>query len=444
MHMPGHKRNPLFSGGMFPLDIDLTEVFGTDNLHCPASIIKDAQERAAELWGARESFILVNGSTCGILSSVFALTKPGDTVLADRGSHISVFNAIELRGLKPLYLLPEYDRTTGIRAGITVREIETKLNECPDAAACIITSPTYEGAVCDVQSIARLCHGRNIPLIVDSAHGAHLGFSDAFPQSAVKCGADAVIISLHKTLPALTQTAMLHINGDCADFSRIKKYLAMFETSSPSYILMASADYCTDILLKDTGKLFSEYKQRLDAFYAKTAPLGTLSLPYADGSPFFGFDRGKIVVSCANAGITGFELQGILRNEYRIETEMAAPAYLLAITSVCDTDEGFKRLSDALTAADKTFTYCNKRIYAPALPVPECIYTPSAASLLPKRFTSVTENEGKISGSSVCVYPPGVPVLLPGERITPQVIDFLTRMKEAGASVIGGESIIDK
>ena len=235
-HMPGHKRKSLSFPN--PYEIDITEIDGFDNLHYATGMIKEAEVRGAELYHSKRCFFLVNGSTCGLLAAISAATRRGDKVLVARNCHKAVYHALYMNELQAEYLYPSITKN-GIQGQITAEQVQESLYENPDAVAVILTSPTYEGIVSDVAKIAEVCHEHGIPLIVDEAHGAHFGFGGGFPENAVKLGADAVIMSLHKTLPSFTQTALLHLTSDLIDEKRVERYLSIYETSSPSYIFMA-------------------------------------------------------------------------------------------------------------------------------------------------------------------------------------------------------------
>ena len=239
-HMPGHKRQLDLMEGISPYQIDITEIDGFDDLHHAEGILKEAQEQAAKVYHAEETHFLVNGSTAGILSAILGSTRRGDQILVARNCHKSVYHAIEMQELKPVYLYPGFDPEAQLNTEISAEDVRAALERHPGVRAVVIVSPTYDGIVSDVESIAEAVHVHDIPLIVDEAHGAHFGFHPYFPENANQKGADLVIHSLHKTLPALTQTALLHMNGERADRRRVRKYLHMLQTSSPSYVLMAS------------------------------------------------------------------------------------------------------------------------------------------------------------------------------------------------------------
>lgn len=346
-HMPGHKRNEDFMRINLPYGIDITEIEGFDNLHHADGILREAQMRAAKVFGAEETHFLVNGSTVGILSSILGCTCRGDKILVARHCHKSVYHAIYLNGLVPRYLHPEFDGALGISGEISRQSVEEMLVAEPDIRAVVIVSPSYDGVVSDVKGIADAVHAYGIPLIVDEAHGAHFGFHPYFPERANRLGADVVINSLHKTLPSLTQTALLHINGNYANRERIHMYLDMLQSSSPSYIFMASLDACVELLEKRGAEIFDGYIGRLDRLRKDLEELQKLRLVRTEH-----YDASKLVISAAGTMLTSHELYEKLLGDYHLQMEMVAGSYVLAMTSVADTEEGFCRLRDALFEID--------------------------------------------------------------------------------------------
>ena len=260
MHMPGGKRNTEYASTS---EFDITEIDGFDNMHNAEGIIKNASDRAARLYRADKTLMLVNGSTAGILSAVCGATKRKGKIIVARNCHVSVYNALIIAQLEPVYVIPEVDESTGIYRGLTLEQVRKCVESNRDAQAVIITSPTYEGVVSEVREIASYLHEKGIPLIVDEAHGAHFEFSEEFPESAVKAGADIVINSIHKTLPALTQTALLHISGNYVDYDKVERFWNIYQTTSPSYILMASIDRCMRIIEEQGDYIFKNYISKL-------------------------------------------------------------------------------------------------------------------------------------------------------------------------------------
>lgn len=263
-HMPGHKRNPLAVDGDFPVERDITEINGFDNLHHAEDLLKRAQEDVARLYGVPESFYSINGSSGAILAAVSAAVDKGGQILVARNCHKAVYHAIYLRELSATYIYPHEDPKLGINGGISPGRVEMYLAENPEIQAVLITSPTYDGIVSDVARIAEIAHHYGVPLIVDEAHGAHFRFSDYFPVSAAQLGADVVINSVHKTLPCLTQTGVIHLCSDRVSREKLKRFLGIYQSSSPSYILMSSIDACMDKLEREGDEMFRVFTENLE------------------------------------------------------------------------------------------------------------------------------------------------------------------------------------
>lgn len=423
-HMPGHKRN--FFSMTNPYAIDITEIEGFDNLHDANGVIKEAQERAAEVYGSKKSYYLVNGSTCGILAAVSAAVRPGEKLLMARNAHKSTYHAAYLRHLSAVYLNPCMTEF-GISGAVAPEEVRQKLKENPDTKAVIITSPTYEGIVSDVKAIAEIVHKYKIPLIVDEAHGAHFGFHRAFPQTAVRLHADIVIQSMHKVLPSLTQTALLHLNSDYVSAHEIEKYLDIYETSSPSYVLMAGMEKCIRFLQVNGAEYFGNYVKLLSDFYKNTETLRNIHVMGKQDfteTEIFDLDLSKIVISAENTNISGEILYRQLLHEYHLQMEMFSGFYVLGMTSIMDTETGFLRLSQALKETDESIAHIRKKTQDEKKELIRSLYEPKEKRMeiheameLPAKEVSFDEAEGKISGCMVCLYPPGIPLLLPGEAI---------------------------
>ena len=298
-HMPGHKRKMHMSWDADPYTVDITEIEGFDDLHHAEGILKEAQERAARIYHADETHFLVNGSTAGILSAVMGCTHRGDKILVARHCHKSIYHAIYMNGLVPRYVYPEFDISMHMNGEISKEDVAKALAAEPDIKAVVIVSPNYDGVVSDVKGIAEVAHSYRIPLIVDEAHGPHFGFHPAFPGRANDLGADVVINSLHKTLPSLTQTAILHINGKLANRRRIKKYLDMLQSSSPSYILMASMDACMEKMSSDGNEMFREFTKILEKTRRRLSECKYIRLvsPEIGTAGVFDYDRSKLLFS---------------------------------------------------------------------------------------------------------------------------------------------------
>ena len=445
MHMPGHKRNTGLLGTDLPYNIDITEIDGFDNLHGASGILKEYMEEIADFCGTKRSFYLVNGSTCGILAGIRAATKRGGKIAVARNCHKSVYHAIELFGLEAVYLVPEMDESFGIHSGISTASIADTLKKHPDTQLVILTSPTYEGVVSDITAIADICHAQGIPLMVDEAHGSHFNYSEHFPKSATALGADIVIQSLHKTLPSLTMTSLAHLNGDLIRPEELARQLAIFESSSPSYVLMASIDSCFRLLRDEGEQLFESYNKRLTDFSEKMEQLQHLKvLCHGNDSPamhptFFAFDQGKILISAQGTGLTGQELSEMLRSEYHIEMEMAYGDHALAMTSVCDAEAFMAALIAALLAIDGTLdskaaehTLYNGTLLF-SLPEKQCEIWQALES---EKVDCPIENAiGQTAAEYVWAYPPGIPLVVPGERISNGFIRQIHTLLEKGTKV---------
>ncbi len=442
LHMPGHKRNALF-GGKLPLGLDITEIEGFDDLHCPAGILKDLCEKMAALRNAETAIPSVGGSTAGILASVTALTAPGDRVVLSAACHKSVYHALLVNDLRPYYIYPETDEKNGFPLSVSPDAVEAALEES-GAKLVIITCPTYEGVTSDIKAIAEAAHRHGAKLLTDAAHGAHLGFSPAFPPSAISQGADVSVESLHKTLPALTQCAAIYLNKGI-DPAPFRQAMGIFETSSPSYILLSSMDKCTDILSEKKAELFVAYEENLATFRNKTAGLKHLTLTGCT-SPVrsFGFDPCKIIISTAGTDITGPALAEKLRKDYKIEPEMVSLNYVLCLMSICDTAESFERLSVALTEIDGTLGPGDTPAVS-CVPAPfRSVISPRKALSMPCEYVPLEEAAGRISLTYIWAYPPGIPMIIPGAEISPALTGTLVKLRENGINILQeGENSTD-
>lgn len=428
LHMPGHKRNEdLFQMGN-PYGLDITEIDGFDNLHNARGIIADEFKRAAALFGAEETLFLVNGSSSGNMAAICGATNKGDKVIVARNIHCSVSNAIYLNELNPVYVYPDINDSMCICGGISAEAVEKAFSENPDAKAVIVTSPTYEGVVSDIGGIAEITHRYGGVLIVDEAHGAHFNFSDAFPDSAVKYGADAVIQSIHKTLPAFTQTALLHLNGDKIDRQRVKMYWNMFQSTSPSYILMAGISRCLTILERDGAALFDGYVKILSELRKKLSGLNYIRLIETD-------DISKIVLMVSD----GKRIYDELRKKYGIQLEMASRNYVIAMTSVGDKQEYYDRFYKALKQLDVPDMKYEAEVYN-KMPRARVYVNCYRALNSEKETVKVGDSAGRIAGAAICFYPPGINLVNPGEVITEEIIDIITDGLRQGLEVIGVET----
>ena len=468
--MPGHKRNP-DSGFLSEMyKIDITEIDGFDNLHHAEGIIKNAQEKAASLYHSKETFYLINGSTVGILTSIAALSDRGKKLIMARNCHKAVYHGAFLNHLETEYIYPKMIEEFGISDGITAQQVEDKIQEIilregisdeqagKLIAGIVVTSPTYDGILSDVNSIVKIAHNYGIPVIVDQAHGAHFGFHSAFPENAVSDGADLVIHSTHKTLPAPTQTALLHYNSLLVSLETVKKYLRIYQSSSPSYVLMAGIDSCMDFVKREgqerleqlliSRKELSERSKELKKIkiYPSMLERGInghdISKIFFQGTE----EPGRLLISVRGSGFTGQQLYDVLRETYHLQMEMCASDYVIAILSMMDRKEGFDRLWKALSETDKLLTNTEKNTKEEKTQFPEyCHFQPDAvlkisdAYMAEEESVPLREAKGRIVSEFVNLYPPGIPLLVPGEKIDDKMIPMIEAYLHNGYAVQGIE-----
>lgn len=438
-HMPGHKRN-MFTDMKSPFHYDITEIDGFDNLHDAQDILKKGMEQTAEVFQSLQSYYLVNGSTGGLLSAIFATTSPGDHILMARNCHKSVYNAVMLRNLVPVYLYPKVLAPFQITGSISIEQVEACLKQDANIKVVIITSPSYDGVISNIKAIADIVHKYNKILIVDEAHGAHLLFGSCPEMSAVFAGADLVIQSVHKTLPSLTQTALLHRVTERVKEEEIKQYLSIFQTSSPSYILMSSIEMCVDFI-KHSKEEFLIFEERLIKFYNKTKELKHLVVwdPSAEHG-VFEKDKSKILICIKNLERSGVWLHQELLENYHIQCEMVSRHYVTCLTSVCDTSEGFERLYQALKDIDDQLVteQINKNDCQRELVIKnQMVLLPAQTQISKKIRVLLQESVGKVSGEYLYFYPPGIPLIVPGELITQALYEQIVQYQNAGLPISG-------
>lgn len=444
-HMPGHKRN--LSGDILNeiSKIDLTEIDGFDNLHDAEGILLNAQNRAAQLYGATESFFLVNGSTCGILSAISACVPKGGWLMMGRNSHKSVYHAAYLLGLHTTYLYPKQVEGFSFCSGVTLEDVKSayqafiKNHPKEKISAVLITSPTYEGVVSEVKEISEYLHEKNIILIVDGAHGAHFGMVPELPEHSNQSGADIVINSTHKTLPAMTQTAILHLNGKFVDSGRLKRYLRIYQSSSPSYILMASIDRAVQWMQNNKEELFGNFlikRRELNQHLKECERLKIFSDTQSDPC--------KLVISTRETCWTGKELYDRLRLNYGLQMEMMEEDYVVAILTIMDTEEGLKRLPKAVLEIDyeidSEMVQGKKKIKSGVQWQnlhAKAYCTIEEAMLGNQEEISLIEANNRICAEYIYIYPPGIPILAPGEIIEETHIEVFKKMEENKLTIKG-------
>ncbi|MCL2674526.1 MAG: aminotransferase class I/II-fold pyridoxal phosphate-dependent enzyme, partial [Defluviitaleaceae bacterium] len=442
--MPGHKSNAEFFRDIDFVKMDITEVRGADNLRQPEGIIRQTEDLLASAYGANRSFMLVNGSSGGVLAALLYAVSDGDKIIVARNSHVSVSSGLALSGAEPVYVYPSVT-PYGFAGGINPADVEAALAANKGAKAVFITSPTYEGLCSNVQAIAKIAHDYGALLIVDEAHGSHFGCHPKLPQSAVK-HADIVVQSLHKNMVAPNQAAVLHA-GKSIDSERLKDCLNMVQTTSPSYVTMAMIERCANIA--SNPAYFDDYIKMLEEYRAKIAELENIRLMGRDICGQYGvhnMDTTKIVL-IAKRG-SGADIDNYLLERHSVELELHGLTHAVALSSLADTKEGFERLYRGLCEMDNELTMYDENGYiggrtqfAPTdmLPYkrvsPEML--PRAAQLRPAQVCELDAAIGKICASPVVPYPPGIPLLLPGEKLDENIIDHLKRLAQKDIMIIG-------
>lgn len=466
-HMPGHKRrmNTIFPDLVEnPFSIDVTEVGELDELHDPKGIILRAQMRAAEVYGSDKSYYLVNGSTCGIMAAISSVCETGDTIIIARNCHKSVYNTIRLLGLKAAYMMPEWNDDLCMFGGMSPELVKKALKEHPHAKAVLIVSPTYEGVVSDVEKIARIVHKSGIPLIVDEAHGAHFEYMSNVnetisstnyknvPRPAIRLGADIVVESLHKTLPAMTQCAILHKKGNLVSEKRLDEYVSIYQSTSSSYVFLATMEACIEKMDFERDGSFIVFKQMVMDYRKKFSELTHIHLVNGDDFKKYSnsdYDYSRLVFSVKDCGIetdsgvaplTGQMLSDILEKEYGQMMEMAGGNYVVAIATVADSKEAFEALYLAMETIDKQlmdFDYeADTLLYETS---PEKRMEIYDAKKRAEIRVPLDDAVGRVSSDFIYIYPPGIPIVTPGEILSREMIRGIRRSLEFGRNVKGVE-----
>lgn len=442
--MPGHKLGkgiPKSFLENLPL-LDLTEIPGTDNLHFPEGAIHEAQELAAAAFHADKTFFLVNGSTTGIHAAIMSVCKPGDVLIAARNCHKSVINGMMIAGVSPVYIKPQFNGCFGIPGAVEPNRVKEALEQNPGAAGVLVTSPTYHGICSDIKGIAKIVHSFGKILIVDEAHGAHLNFHDSLPPCAMDSGADICVQSAHKTLPALTQGAYLHINSGRVDVEKIASNLRLLQTSSPSYIIMAFLDIARAIMGRDGKVLLEKLFDNIGWFKRMVKSIGAgsgVSILNDEDIKEGRLDWTRIVVNFKNAGITGFEADKALRREYNIQVEMSDFYNIVCIGTVADRRENFEKLYGALSRIVPRLGSFRPLAQMPVKDpgIPKQAIELKDVMHRSGKMLKLSEAPGLVSKEMIVPYPPGIPVICPGEIVTGAAIEYIQGIINYGGVVNG-------
>lgn len=449
-HVPGHKKGlgmdeefrSFIGDNAFKIDVTVFKL--VDSLHHPTGPIKKAQELAADAYGADAAFYSMHGTSGAIQAMIMSVVSQGDKIIIPRNVHKSITAGIILSGAVPVYMQPELDRTLGIAHGVSPETVRETLEANPDAKAVLIINPTYYGVATNIEEIVEIVHSYDIPLIVDEAHGPHLKFNEKLPMSAMEAGADICAQSTHKIIGAMTQASLLQVRGERVSIPRVKQMLSLLQTTSPSYVLMASLD-CSRRQIAINGTELLDKSIEL-ASYVRTE-VNKIPGFYCFGEEVLGvdgaysFDPTKITISCRDLGITGYDLDMILSNKYHIQMELSDLYNVLAVGSFGDTQEGMDKLLDALREISEDYYGEGKRLsdFLDIPEIPKQILLPRDAFYSDKVSVKISESVGMTSGEFLMAYPPGIPILCPGEIITQEIVDYVYELKRVGLYVQGTE-----
>ncbi len=466
IHMPGHKGGPgasdpcraLFGPGVY--QADLVGIEELDDFHSPTGCIAEAQALAAQAWGADHSFFLVNGTSCGLQALILALCGPGDELIIPRTVHRSVVGGLILSGAVPVYLDPEVEPIFGLALGVTPESVDAALRAHPGARGVLIVSPTYYGVTSNVRAIAEVAHRHGVPLLVDEAHGAHLGFGPDVPASSIQQGADGAAQGVHKTAGSLSQASILHLKGDRVPVSRVRHFLRLLQTTSPSYLLLTSLDGARWMLANEGPRRLAavvgfaqRIREAVESWGASGAGLRWLHLDPATGP--FGTDPTRLTINVRQTGLTGYYVERTLRWEFGVQIELSDLGNIVLLLSVGDTPEVIeafiasfgrivreapeRRVAGGGGGGNGGSGPGPSGLAGTLPPAPPMVLSPATASNRATTRVDLDRACGLVSGEMIAVYPPGIPVIYPGERITPEVAGYLRQAVAAGLRVQGAE-----
>ena len=444
--VPGHKRgrgNPELVEllGEKCVGIDVNSMKPLDNLGHPISIIREAEELAAEAFGAAHAFLMIGGTTSSVQTMILSTCKSGDKIILPRNVHKSAINALVLCGAIPIYIEMSVDPKIGIALGLEIERVAQAIKEHPDAKAILINNPTYYGICSDLKGLTEMAHAAGMKVLVDEAHGAHLHFTDKLPLSAMDAGADMSAVSMHKSGGSLTQSSLLLV-GNQMNPEYVRQIINLTQSTSASYLLMASLDVSRRNLALRGKESFekvielSEYARReinaIGGYYAYSKEL-------VDGVSVCDFDVTKLSVYTQGIGLTGIEVYDLLRDEYDIQIEFGDIGNILAYISIGDRIQDIERLVGALADIKRLYSRDGKDLIAGEYIQPELVLSPQEAFYADRRSLTLDESVGQVCGEFVMCYPPGIPILAPGERITREIVDYIQFAKERGCSLQGTE-----
>ncbi|NLF27537.1 MAG: aminotransferase class V-fold PLP-dependent enzyme [Clostridiales bacterium] len=446
--VPGHKRgkgNPALLEflGEKCLSVDVNSMKPLDNLCHPTGVIRDAEALAAEAFSAAHSFFMVGGTTSAVQAMILSSVKAGEKIILPRNVHQSVINALVLCGALPVYVNPRTHGQLGIALGMRVGDVERAIAGNPDAKAVFVNNPTYYGVCSDVRSIVKLAHERGMRVLADEAHGTHLYFGSDLPVSAMAAGADMSAVSMHKSGGSLTQSSLL-LCGVGVNAHYVRQVINLAQTTSGSYLLLSSLDISRRNLALGGGELFEKVKRF--AGYAR-GEINEIGDYYAygreivNGDSIFDFDETKLSVNTLELGLAGIEVHDILRDRFDIQIEFGDLGNILAYISVGDKRKNIERLVSALAEVRRLYKRDKAGMLETEYLSPAVELSPQRAFYAPKRSLPLAECAGEISGEFVMSYPPGIPILAPGERITREIAAYIRYAKEKGCVITGPEAM---
>lgn len=446
--VPGHKRgkgSPELTDflGEACMTVDVNSMKCLDNLCHPVSVIREAEELAAEAFGAAHAFFMVNGTTSAVQSMILSAAKRGEKIILPRNVHRSVINAMILNGAVPVYVNPETNNALGISLGMSVEKVKKAVEENPEAKAILVNNPTYYGVCSNIREIAKLAHDNGMLLLADEAHGTHFYFGENLPVAAMRAGADMASVSMHKSGGSLTQSSFL-LTGEKVNPDYVRQVINLTQTTSGSYLLLSSLDISRKNLALHGKDIFSRVRDMAEYARYEINQIGdyyAYSKEIINGDSIYDFDVTKLSVHTLNVGLAGIEVYDILRDDYDIQAEFGDLGNILAYVSVGDRIRDIERLVSALAEIRRRFKRDKTGLMKQEYLSPQVVIAPQQAFYSEKISLPLKESEGHVCSEFVMCYPPGIPILAPGERITRQILDYIAYAKEKGCSLTGAEDM---
>ena len=446
--VPGHKQgrgNPELAEflGDKCLSVDVNSMKPLDNLAHPVSVIKEAEELAADAFGARHAFFMVNGTTSAVQAMIMSVCKQGEKIIMPRNVHTSAINALIISGAIPVYVNPGVNKKLGIPLGMSIDDIKRAIDKNPDAKAVFVNNPTYYGICSDLKTITELAHRHNMYVLVDEAHGTHFYFGESMPLSAMTAGADMAAVSMHKTGGSLTQSSFL-LKSDTISKGHVRQTINLTQTTSGSYLLLSSLDISRRNLALDGKRIFEKASSLANYAREEINKIGgyyAFSTELINGDSVFAFDHTKLSIHTREIGLAGIEVYDILRDDYGIQIEFGDIGNILAIISVGDRALALERLVSSLSEIKRRYMRDKAGMLDHEYINPEVVMAPRQAFYSDQHSVSIKDSTGYISGEFVMANPPGIPILAPGERITEEIIDYIAYAKAKGCFLTGTEDM---